>query len=104
MPNLNFKGRVVEGPNKSVYGNTTVVTAVFETEEKYPQKIPVDFINKMADSGMKLDNGTMYEVDCNVNGRQAKTGKYFASINAWRVKDSSGAPAQASRAEDKVPF
>lgn len=104
MPSLNFKGTLVDGPSKNVYGSTTVVTAVFETDEKYPQKIPVDFINKMADNGMNLSKGNVYNVDCNVNGRQAKTGKYFASINAWRVQPGDGSAAPKPAAEDKVPF
>lgn len=105
MPNLNFKGTLVEGPTKNVYGKTTVVTAIFESDEKYPQKIAVDFLNKMADTASGLQSGKSYVIDCNVNGRQAKTGKYFTSINAWRVQDGDSATSAPSKKDDSnVPF
>lgn len=55
-----------------------------ETNEQYPQKIPVDFVQ---DKTALLDAfmiGSDVVVSVNVRGNEYN-GKYYASLNGWKI-------------------
>lgn len=57
---------------------------VVETNEQYPQKIPVDFVQ---DKTTMLDAfmiGSDVVVSVNVRGNEYN-GKYYVSLNGWKI-------------------
>ena len=55
-----------------------------ETDEKYPQTIPIEFVK---DKGDQLDNykeGDAVEVDINIRGSEYN-GRHYVNISGWRM-------------------
>ncbi len=88
----------------------TVKRLVIETDEKYPQKIAVDFIK---DNIKKLDNtetGQEVTVSYNLRGSEYK-GKHYVTLNGWRIESENAvdnmvneAREKAMPVEDDLPF
>jgi len=58
---------------------------VIETAEKYPQQLPIEFVQ---DAVSKLDNlaeGEEVTVHINLRGREYN-GRYYSSIQGWKVE------------------
>jgi hypothetical protein len=67
-------------------------TIVIASDEQYVQYIPVDFVQ---DKTSLLDNyskGQKVKVSINVRGNEYQ-GKYYVSLNGWRIEKLSDAPA-----------
>jgi hypothetical protein len=74
-------------------------TIVIASDEQYVQYIPVDFVQ---DKTSLLDNyskGQKVKVSINVRGNEYQ-GKYYVSLNGWRIEKLSDAPTpEAPKAE-----
>jgi len=105
MPSFNFKGTVKDLSEKQTFGNTVVVTATIESNEDWPQKLAVDFVNKMAPVAENMKVGDVHTFSLNVNGRESKQGKNFTTLNCWKV-DKGAESQEAPKKEEKssVPF
>lgn len=78
---------------------------VLETEENYPQKLP---IRVTGDKVTELDGysvGQSLTVKINLKGREWK-GKYFVNIEAWNINAADqGNPQQAvTQEQEDLPF
>jgi hypothetical protein len=107
-----------------VLGNTEIVgsagtfkkrTLVVETEEQYPQKIAIDFVQDKCEILDKYLLGHNVKVGINIRGNEYN-GKYYVSLQGWKIDflDQSNtanlkpeeqtvtAPKQV--VEDEMPF
>ena len=67
---------------------------VVQTDEKYPQKIPIEFTQDKCDLLDTVKLGDSVSVSVNLGGRlwsNPKTGedKYFLSLHGWRIEKAS---------------
>jgi hypothetical protein len=107
-----------------VLGNTEIVgsagtfkkrTLVVETEEQYPQKIAIDFVQDKCEILDKYLLGHNVKVGINIRGNEYN-GKYYVSLQGWKIdfldqsntanlkpeKQAVNAPKQV--VEDDLPF
>jgi hypothetical protein len=107
-----------------VLGNTETVgsagtfkkrTLVVETEEQYPQKIAIDFVQDKCEMLDKYTVGHNVKVGINIRGNEYN-GKYYVSLQGWKIdfldqsntanlkpeKQTVTAPKQV--VEDDLPF
>lgn len=71
-------------PQQEISEKMTKQELVIETDETYPQKIKVEFINDKIDLLKGLKQGTEVSVGINIRGNEYK-GKYYNSIVGWKV-------------------
>lgn len=58
---------------------------VIETQEKYPQKIKFDFLNKSIDLLSVLSTDDEVDVHFNIRGTQYN-GKYYVNLTGWKIE------------------
>lgn len=68
-------------PKETINDKLTKQTLLVETQDKYPQVIPVDFYN---DKIPAVNQGDNVKVQVNLRSREYK-GKYYVSLNGWKV-------------------
>lgn len=87
--------------------NYTKRDLVIETNEKYPQKISIEFGGEKVNELDKVLETQNVEVGINIKGREWK-GKYYNTIEGWRVKvleQNTKEPALVEETEgDELPF
>lgn len=66
---------------------------VVEIPGQYPQSIPLQFSQKKCEVLDKYKVGQEVEVHYNLRGREYN-GKYYATIEAWRITQASGTHVQ----------
>lgn len=105
---MKIKGKIIKiGKSEQVSDNFKKRLLVVETDEKYPQQIPLEFVQ---DKTCELDGfhkGDIVEVAFNLRGREWN-GKYFVNLNGWKIQrlrdhTQSQTPAEPPTAEDKAP-
>ena len=72
-------------PEQKISDTFTKRELIIETEEKYPQKVKIEFINSGINSLMDKKEGQQVKVCFNVRGREWNE-KYFVSLNGWRIE------------------
>ncbi len=72
-------------PEQKISDTFTKRELIIETEEKYPQKVKIEFINSGINNLMDKKEGQQVKVCFNVRGREWKE-KYFVSLNGWRIE------------------
>lgn len=81
-------------------------TVLIETPGKYPQKIPVEFVNQNIDLVNTLKVGDEVTIAINLRSNEYK-GKYYINVTGWkivnRVAETSTADQMPDRA-DNLPF
>ena len=84
---MEIKGKVI------VIGNTEVVGSagtfkkrliVVQSDEQYPQTIPVDFMQDKCDVLNAFAIGDDVTIDVNVRGNMYND-KYYVSLNGWKI-------------------
>jgi hypothetical protein len=77
-----------------VIGNTETVGSagtfqkrliVIETDEKYSQKVPLDFVQDKCDLLDKFTIGQEVTIGYNIRGNEYNN-KYYVSLNGWQIK------------------
>ena len=63
-------------------------TLVVETEDQYPQQVPIDFIQDNVDKLDSINEGDKVSVSINIRGRE-NNGKYYSSLNGWKIVKES---------------
>jgi hypothetical protein len=76
-------------------------TIVIATNEQYIQHIPIDFVQDKTEILDKYSKGQEVKVSVNVRGNEYQ-GKYYVSLNGWRIEKLSDAPA-ATPTPEAVP-
>jgi len=84
---MNLKGTV-----KHIGATETVGTKGFQkriivitTDEKYPQHIPVEFVQDKCNLLDDIAEGETVDVSINLRGSEWN-GKFYASINGWKIE------------------
>ena len=72
-------------PEQKISDTFTKRELIIETEEKYPQKVKIEFINSGINNLMDKKEGQQVKVCFNVRGREWNE-KYFVSLNGWRIE------------------
>jgi single-strand DNA-binding protein len=81
-------------------------TLLIQTGGKYPQTVPVEFLNDNID---KLNNskvGDSVNVGINLNSREYK-GKYYINLTGWKIQSATGEVASSDQmpdVNDNLPF
>lgn len=68
------------------------VFVVETTEDKYPQKIALEFTKDKCDVLDGFSVGQNVKVEFNIRGSEYN-GRYYVSLQAWKIAAASGAPA-----------
>jgi len=78
---------------------------VVQTEEQYPQSIPVDFVQDKCSILDKFAIGDKVKVSINVRGNEYN-GKYYVSLNGWKIEKTSieVAAQKVETKADDLPF
>lgn len=106
------KGKIiVKNDTQEVTNEFRKRECVVETEEQYPQKVLIQFVQDKCDILNNFNVGDDVEVGVNIQGRewvspQGET-KYFNTIQGWKI-NKQGAAQQTQQAppppEDDAPF
>ena len=107
---MEFKGtiHVIEGTK--TYGAKGFAKRLFvvKTDEKYPQFIPMEFVQDKTTLLDKFKVGQEVTVNVNVRGREWTNpegeAKYFLSLEAWRISTGEGVQADPQVESDDLPF
>lgn len=65
---------------------------VISTEDQYVQHVPIDFVQDKTSILDKYQVGEEVKVYVNVRGNEYN-GKYYVSLNGWKIKGLEQAPA-----------
>ena len=73
---------------KVVSEKFSVQNVIVETDDKYPQLLPLQFANDQIQLVDKLNVGDLVQFNINISGREWKNPKtdqvnYFVSLNCW---------------------
>jgi len=109
------KGTIRKINQEATFGKMRKKSLILETDEKYPQKLEIDFVNDKISilDNAKLDAGEQVEIGINIRGREWTSPKnevkYFTSLTGWKIDRSVGltnATQNQDRAEANVdlPF
>ena len=81
-------------------------TVLVETAGKYPQTIPVEFLNDKIDLVNNLQVGQTINVGVNLRSNEYK-GKYYINVTGWKVVSAvaeTTSNAQMPDVNDNLPF
>lgn len=97
---MNITGKIIVLNNTQIVGSAGTFkkrTVVVETNEKYPQKLSIDFVQDGCSMLDKYKVGENVEIAINHRGNEYN-GKYYVSLQGWKV-DYSGEHAAAIQGE-----
>lgn len=102
---MDLTGRVIAIlPEYTTGSGKKKFSFVIETSGQYPQKVPFEVWGEEKWSNMRVQEGASVVVSFDVSGREYQ-GKYFVSLNAWKVMRTDGqqqAPAPQPQAQAAV--
>ena len=76
-------------PEQKISDTFTKRELIIETEEKYPQKVKIEFINSGVNNLMDKKEGQQVKICFNIRGREWTKdviNKYFVSLVGWRIE------------------
>jgi hypothetical protein len=105
MSDSTIKGAIkLINPIKVISDKFSVREFVVTTPDaKYPQDILFQTINDKMDVLESLGAGQQVEVSYNVRGREFN-GRYYNTLDAWKVQVIGGQPAQTTNNKDDDTF
>jgi len=59
---------------------------VIETQEQYPQKLPIDFVQDKTNLLDKFQEGQEVKISINLRGNE-HNGKYYVNLQGWRIEN-----------------
>ena len=71
---------------------------VIETDEKYPQQVPFEFVQKSCELLDGCAVGQTATIAYNLRGREWQ-GRYFVNLNGWKI-DASGDAGPDAQPDD----
>lgn len=87
---MEIQGKIIKiGDTEKVSETFTKRLLVVETDETYPQTIPVEFVKDKTGVLDIYSVGDEVKVFINLRGREWN-GKYFLNANAWKIEKVSG--------------
>lgn len=116
MPKIKLEGEIKLIGDRQDFASgfyKRMLVLICDKETKYPQELPIDFSKERGDALDNLKAGDTVVIDADLNGREYN-GRYYPSVNGWRVelKHSGAAAAVAGESqaetetdpEDNLPF
>lgn len=84
---MTVEGKLIVKGESQTFGNNGFVKRqiVIETNEQYPQKIPIDFVQGKSDLPDPYSLGESLIVSVNIRGNEYQ-GKYFLSAQGWKIE------------------
>jgi hypothetical protein len=81
---------------------------VIETDEKYPQSVPIEFVQDKTELLDGLNEGDSVAVSYNLRGREWN-GKYYVNVQGWKLEKTGSAPVPVTmdepvESDDDLPF
>jgi hypothetical protein len=78
-------------------------TIVVETQEQYPQTIPIDFVQDKTEILNAYKVGESVKICINIRGNEYN-GKYYVSLNGWNINkhDTNNASPSVNKKEPVV--
>ena len=107
-----IKGKVIRvGETEQIKDTFKKRELVVETDDQYPQSIPVEFVQDKTELLNGLAEGDSVTVHYNLRGREWN-GKYYVNVQGWRLEKLATASAPATGPEpvdqievgDDLPF
>lgn len=93
---MDLTGRVIAIlPEYTTGSGKKKFSFVIETSGQYPQKVPFEVWGEEKWGNMRVQEGASVVVSFDVSGREYQ-GKYFVSLNAWKVMRTDGQQGQQS--------
>ena len=97
---MNITGKIIVLNNTQTVGSAGTFkkrTVVVETNEKYPQKLAIDFVQDGCSMLDKYKVGETVEIAINHRGNEYN-GKYYVSLQGWKI-GYAGASADSIQGE-----
>ena len=84
---MNIKGTVKQVTETETVGTKGFLkrTLVITTDDKYPQHIPIEFIQEKTNLLDDIAEGETVDVSINLRGSEWN-GKFYASIQGWKIE------------------
>jgi len=87
---MDIQGRVIViGETEKISETFSKRLVVVETNEQYPQTIPIEFIKDKTGSLDNYNIGDEVKVHINLRGREWN-GKYFLNAQGWKIEKIEG--------------
>jgi len=89
---MDITGKVHVIGETEEFGNNgfTKRMIVIETQDQYPQKLPIDFVKDNTKLLDKFQEGQEVKISINLRGNK-HNGKYYVNIQGWKI-ENLGAP------------
>ena len=71
---------------------------VIETQDQYPQKLPIDFVKDNTKLLDNLQEGQEVKISINLRGNE-HNGKYYVNIQGWKIESISGQQSEVDKYE-----
>ena len=102
---IEIKGTLkVLGETQEFNGGFSKREFVLTTDDpKYPQDVKIEVVKERCELLDKLSIGQTIKVAINIRGNE-HLGKYYNSIQAWKIEAVGSAPQQSADAGDEIDF
>jgi|TARA_R100000482_G_scaffold123569_1_gene73834 hypothetical protein len=84
---MELRGKITSIGSVETYGNTDVRKLVLTTNDKYPQKLEVSFLNDKTSLLDDFKTNDDVTIKINLRGKE-HNGKYYTTINGWSMINS----------------
>jgi len=71
---------------------------VIETQDQYPQKLPIDFVKDNTKLLDKFQEGQEVKISINFRGNE-HNGKYYVNLQGWKIESISGQQSEVDKYE-----
>ena len=102
---MEVSGKVIKIGKTEVVGSAGTFKKrqiVVATDEQYSQSIPIDFVQDKCSILDSYNIGEQVKVSINIRGNEHQ-GKYYCSIQAWRIEKQNATTQQPPASEAFEP-
>ena len=98
---VKVKGQIIKIDEVQTFasGFQKQIIVVKTPGEKYPQEIPIEFVNDKIDRLNDLREGDLVSVSADLRGREYE-GRWFLSLNGWNVRNEDDRRTNPARDGD----
>jgi len=75
---------------------------VIETQDQYPQKLPIDFVKNNTKLLDNFQEGQEVKISINLRGNE-HNGKYYVNIQGWKIESISGQQNEVDKYSSTIP-